>query len=151
MKIRPTTNYRLPITNFHGAYGTISTLVVSALQIHPFLTNKANFRKSQMSVTDLFTREYERKDTWSSEKNKPNSKPIQTQFKANSNPKQSQFKPKTKPTCRGVAPGEAGSNPIFNYSCVFELDLYNLLLHNGNLTIFNGDFMKWQMHQKQMQ
>jgi len=58
--------------------------------------------------------------------NTQKTKPIQTQFKPNTKPKQTQFKPnqtqnkanqtqfkaKTNPTCRGVASGEAGSNPI---------------------------------------
>jgi hypothetical protein len=43
------------------------------------MRNKANFRKSQMNVTDLLTRNYEKLDTWSGRKNKPNSNPIQTQ------------------------------------------------------------------------
>ena len=71
-----------------------STLVVRALQIHPFLTNKANFQKSQINVTYLLTEDYGIMDTWSCRKNKakqsqykPNSKPIQTQYK----PKQTQF------------------------------------------------------------
>ena len=71
-----------------------STDAERSLQNHLFMQNKPNFRKNQMNVTDLLTRDYERKDTWSSGKNKPNSKPIQTQFKANTNPIQSQFKPK---------------------------------------------------------
>ena len=54
----------------------VSTTVERALQIHSFLTNKANFRKSQMNVTDLITREYEEMETWSRGKNKANSKPI---------------------------------------------------------------------------
>jgi len=41
-----------------------------------FMQNKANFQKSQVSVTNLLTREYEQMDTWSSEKNEANSKPI---------------------------------------------------------------------------
>jgi len=45
----------------------------------PFLTNKANFRKSQMNVSDLLIREYEQMDTWSSGKNKAKTNPIQTQ------------------------------------------------------------------------
>jgi len=108
MMIRPKTSYHLPITNYFGASDTISTLVESALQIHPFLTNKANFQKSQMNVSNLLIREYEQMDTWSRGKNKANSKPIQTQNKANtnpiqtqnkanSNPIQSQYKPKTNP------------------------------------------------------
>jgi hypothetical protein len=133
MEIRPITNYLLPITNYHGASGIISTLVESALQIRLFMQNKPNFRKSQMNVTDLFTREYEQKDTWWSGKNKANSNPIQSQYKANTKPIQTQ------------------TNPISNYSCVFELDLYNLVLSYGNLTNFYGEYVKWQMLRKQMQ
>jgi len=69
--------------------------------------------------------------------NKPNSNPIQSQYKPNTNPipempkmnenlfatkvyenittfRLEQNKPNTNPTCRGVASGEAGSNPISN-------------------------------------
>jgi len=74
-----------------------STTVVSALQNHLFMQNKPNFRKSQVNVSDLITKNYDKMDTWSIGKNKPNSNPIQTQFKANqsqnkanSNPKQTQ-------------------------------------------------------------
>jgi len=45
-------------------------------------------------------------------KNKANSNPIQSQFKPKTNPKQTQCKANSNPTCRGVASGEAGSNPI---------------------------------------
>jgi len=89
MKLRQTTNY-------HRTFG-ISTLVERSLQISPFLTNKPNFQKSQMNVTYLLTRDYEKKDTWWSGKNKPNSNPIQTQYKANTKPIQSQYKPNTNP------------------------------------------------------
>ncbi|MGB2806839.1 MAG: hypothetical protein WBC22_03810 [Sedimentisphaerales bacterium] len=61
----------------------IFTVVMSALQIHPFLTNKPNFRKSQVNVNKVLTKDYEQLDTWWSGKNKPNSNPIQTQFKPN--------------------------------------------------------------------
>jgi len=37
----------------------------------------------------------------------------QTQYKANTKPKQTQFKPNSKPIYRGVAFGEAGSDPIY--------------------------------------
>jgi len=60
-------------------------------------------------------------------------KPIQSQYKANTKPIQTQ------------------TNPISNYSCVFELDLYNLVLSYGNLTNFYGEYVKWQMLRKQMQ
>ena len=65
----------------------LSTTVERALQIRPFLTNKANFRKTQMNVNKVLTKDYEQMNTWSSGKNKANSKPIQTQYK----PKQTQF------------------------------------------------------------
>jgi len=64
-----------------------------------FMQNKPNFRKSQMNVTDLLRMDYEKKDTWSGGKNKPNSKPIQSQFKPNSNPIQTQYKPKQSQFC----------------------------------------------------
>jgi len=78
-----------------------STTVERALQIHPFLTNKANFQKNQMNVSYLLLREYELMDTWSGGKNKAKTKPIQTQYKANTNP-----------IYPVVASGEAGTNPI---------------------------------------
>jgi hypothetical protein len=74
------------------AFG-IFTLVESALQIGPFCSNKPNFRKSQMNVNNVLTKDYDQMDTWSIRKNKPNSNPIQSQFK----PNQSQNKPNTKP------------------------------------------------------
>ena len=105
MMIRPTTNYRLPITNYHGAFGTISTTVERALQIHPFLTNKANFQKVKLSVKRYNTADYAKRTLGESGKNKANSKPIQTQYKANSNPIQTQNEPKANPN-------EPNSNPI---------------------------------------
>ncbi|MHC4545212.1 MAG: hypothetical protein ACYSYL_11930, partial [Planctomycetota bacterium] len=41
----------------------------------PFLTNKPNFQKSQMNVSSFITGDYDKMDTWSSGKNKPNSNP----------------------------------------------------------------------------
>ena len=38
-----------------------STLVESALQIHLFMQNKAKFRKSQMNVNKVLTKDYEKK------------------------------------------------------------------------------------------
>jgi len=81
----------------HYKCRAIITYVVSALQITLFMQNKPNFQKSQMNVNMVLTVDYERKDTWWSGKNKPNSNPIQTQsnpIKANKMPKQTQFKPK---------------------------------------------------------
>jgi hypothetical protein len=75
------------------------TDVMSALQIHLFMQNKANFRKSQMNVTDLLTMSYDKLSTRWSGKNKANTKPIQTQFKANTKPIQTQFQGSTMLNC----------------------------------------------------
>jgi len=102
-KIRPS----LDGINNHCALGTTSTTVESALQIALFMQNKPNFQKDQMNVNMVSTGDYERKDTWWSGKNKPNSNPIQTQsnpIKANKMPKQTQYKPKQtqfKPNFKG--------------------------------------------------
>jgi len=64
-----------------------------------------------MNLSSFLTKDYENKRDWTLGENKPNSKPIKANtkpIKANKMPKQTQ----TKPTCRGVASGEAGSNPI---------------------------------------
>jgi len=74
-----------------GNWKLDSTNVECSLQIHLFLTNKANFQKSQVNLNIVLTREYEQIDTWSIRKNKAKTKPIQTQYKANSKPKQTQF------------------------------------------------------------
>jgi hypothetical protein len=72
------------------------------------MQNKANFQKSQVSLSDLLIREYEQMDTWLSRKKQSQTKPIQTQFKAKTNPIRTQNKPNSKPIYRGVASGEAG-------------------------------------------
>ncbi|MHC4692054.1 MAG: hypothetical protein ACYS67_04875 [Planctomycetota bacterium] len=71
----------------------LSTFVESALQIDPFLTNKANFPKNQMNLNNLLTMDYE---NWIlGQTGKTN--PIQTQYKANSKPIQSQTNPISPP------------------------------------------------------
>jgi hypothetical protein len=71
------------------------TDVVSALQIHTFLTNKANFLDDQMNVSSAITMNYEQRTMNYEVKNKPKTKPIRTQYKPNTNPIQTQ----TNPTC----------------------------------------------------
>jgi hypothetical protein len=51
------------------------TTVEDSLQIGPFLQNKANFRKSQMYVNKVLTREYDNETLSKRGKNKPNTKP----------------------------------------------------------------------------
>jgi hypothetical protein len=98
-------------TVFYTCRETI-TDVMSALQIHLFMQNKPNFRKSQMNINEVLTTDYDKMDTWSIEKNKANSNPIQTQFKANTKP----IKAKTKPNKPNSNPIQtqykANSNPI---------------------------------------
>jgi len=62
-------------------------------KIKLFLQNEPNFRKSQVNVTDLLKRIYEKMDTWSIRKNEPKTNPIEPKTK----PIQSQYKTKTKP------------------------------------------------------
>jgi hypothetical protein len=57
-----------------------STTVEDSLQIKLFMQNEPNFRKSQMNVTDLLTRVYEKMDTWWSGKNEPKTNPIKANF-----------------------------------------------------------------------
>jgi hypothetical protein len=38
-----------------------------------------------------------------------------------------------------------------DYPCVFELAAYNLVLRDGNIRDFDGEYVKWQMHPKPMQ
>ena len=45
------------------------------------MQNKPNFRKAQMNVNSFITKDYRKKDDFAVRKNKPNSKPIQTQTK----------------------------------------------------------------------
>ncbi len=76
-------------SSYLRAYKAPSTTVEKALQISPFLINKANFRKSQVNVKSIHTVVYENKSNWTLGENKPN----QTQFKpikANFKPKQTQ-------------------------------------------------------------
>jgi len=85
----------------------IFTNVMSALQIHLFLQNKAKLRKVKLNVNKVLTTDYEQLDTWSirtkqSQTNPNKAKtnpilvektPLRTQFKANTKPKRTQFKP----------------------------------------------------------
>jgi len=61
------------------------------------MQNEPNFLKSKMNVSSVKTKNYENKRPSGHRQNEPNTNPIYG---------------KTNPTCRGVASGEAGSNPI---------------------------------------
>ena len=68
------------------------TDVMSALQIRLFMQNKANFRKSQMNVNKVLTKDYEKRTLGQRGKTKPikanqsQLKPIKCQNKPNTNP-----------------------------------------------------------------
>ena len=65
-----------------------------------FMQNKPNFRNEKMNINTIAIMRYVNLDTWRQHKNKANSKPIQTQFKANlcqNKPNSKPIKPKTNP------------------------------------------------------
>ncbi len=70
------------------------------------MQNEPKFRKSQMNVNKVLTKDYEIMDTWSSGKNEPKTNPNEPKtnpIKANIMPKQTQNEPKqtqTKPNFR---------------------------------------------------
>ncbi len=60
------------------------------------MQNEPNFRKSQMNVNKVLTKDYEKRTLGERGKNKPNSNPIKANtkpIKANKIPKQTQNKP----------------------------------------------------------
>ena len=74
MMIQSTTNNHLSIINNHLAFCPLHlsrTLYKSAL----FMQNKPNFRKSQMNVNKVLTKDYEKRTLGERGKNKPNSNP----------------------------------------------------------------------------
>ncbi len=50
--------------------------IITYFQTHSFLTNKANFRKAQMNLSFLYTKDYQNFIPLAGQKNKPNSNPI---------------------------------------------------------------------------
>jgi len=69
------------------------TLVVSALQNHLFMQNEPNFRKSQMNVNKVLTRDYEKRTLGERGKNEPKTNPKRTQNEPKTNPKRTQNEP----------------------------------------------------------
>ncbi len=50
------------------------------------MQNKPNLPDEQMNVTSFITKHYENDNTFRLPENKPNTNPIQSQYKANTNP-----------------------------------------------------------------
>ncbi len=69
----PVENFVLRVSDF--ASPGIFTLVESALQIRLFMQNKANFRKSQMNVNKVLTKDYEKRTLGEHGKNEPKTNP----------------------------------------------------------------------------
>ncbi len=57
------------------------------------MQNKANLLNAQMNVTSAITMNYEQLTMNYANKNKANTKPIQSQYKPNTNPIQTQYEP----------------------------------------------------------
>ena len=91
---------------------TIYPNLLYSLYCQPIITlimqNEPNFRKSQMNVNKVLTKDYENKTLSEHGKNEPKTNPIKANTKpinANKIPKQTQYKPNTNPI-------RTQSNPI---------------------------------------
>ena len=91
MMIQSKTNNHLSLIIWLGALYICRetfTDVMSALQINLFMQNKAKFRKSQMNVNKVLTKDYDKKTLGGVGKTNPKrtqSKPIQSQFQKGQN------------------------------------------------------------------
>jgi len=113
MMIQSKTNNHLSLIIWLGVLYNCrdtSTTIESSLQIKLFMQNKANFRKSQMNVNKVLTKNYEILDTWWSGKTKP----IQSQLK----PIKCQNKPNTKPN----KPNFRGKNMLLIFTTLKVLE-----------------------------
>ena len=106
---------------------------------------KPNLRKAKMNVNSFITKDYRKKDDFTVRINKPNFQNGKNECKLKYNKGLWQFSALRPPK------KQTQTKPIFDYPCVFEWLLYNLVLNDGNRRYFNGEYVKWQMHQKQMQ
>ena len=119
------TSYNKPQTLFHERRETRDERRATIN-----MQNKPNLPKAQMNLTSLITVDYENKSNWKLGENKPNTDPIKPNLlnaQMNVNEvltkeyenvrlcRRGENKPKTNPTCRGVASGEAGSNPASTF------------------------------------
>ena len=91
MMIQSKTNNHLSLIIWLGVFyncrETITT-VMSALQIKLFMQNKAKFRKSQMNVNEVLTKDYEKKTLGQVAKTNPKrtqNEPKRTQFQKSQN------------------------------------------------------------------
>jgi len=86
------------------------------------LQNKANYKNDQMDIKLNISSDYEKKLHWTLGENKP---------------KQSQSFDGSTALTAGFAQDRS-----FDYPCVFELAVYNLVVRDGNGRNFYGEYMK---------
>ena len=96
----PFNQRNLRLMNYLHAFG-IFTTVESALQIRLFMQNEPKFRKSQMIVNKVLTKDYENKTLGEHGKNEPKTNPIKPNSKPirpKTNPIQTQTNPISRPS-----------------------------------------------------
>ncbi len=86
--------------------------------------NKPNLQKAKMNINSFITKDYRKKDDFEVRINKPNFRKAQNERKliySKGLQKKDDFTvQKTNQTCRGVASGEAGFKPNFNWCCPWD-------------------------------
>jgi len=105
--------------------------------------------RPKMNVNISYTMDYSNKTAFRRITNKPNSNPIKACPELAEALSVAEGGSRIGQSC----PPQADSD----YPCVFELAVYNLVLRNGNVMHrmpngrnFNGEYIKWQMHRRQM-
>ncbi len=106
---------------------------------------KPNLRKAKMNVNLYVIEDYRKNDDFVVRINKPNFLNGQNDCKLKYNKGLWQFSALRPPE------KQTQTKPISDYPCVFEWLLYNLVFRDGNIRNFDGEYVKWQMHRKQMQ
>ena len=110
--------------------------------------NKPNFRKSQMNLTFCKRMFYENKSNWILGENKPKQTQLQTRSAAEipTGELPGILKPGTKQTQFLII------LVSLNGFCIISFRIAGKVMHSmPDYKNFIGDFIKWQMHRKQMQ
>jgi hypothetical protein len=68
-----------------------------------FMQNEPNFQTTMQTITLIMAGSYNENIHLSTQKSKPNTNPIQTQFKPKPNPKPTQYEPKTNPISKRLS------------------------------------------------
>ena len=117
------------------------------------MQNKANFSRAQMNASLFGKKDYEKGPRGGLRKNKPN---LSTRLKTGQSQSFDDSTALTAGLVRLRSP-QVAQDRSSDYPCLFELAVYNLVLHDGNVMHsmpngrnFDGEYMKWQMHRRQM-